>query len=131
MAITFNFLANNLNALIADNREFPTKAAISSAFTRKDTSEIAKLICLIANEIRARSSTLAFPERHQLGFDPPSRKLGGATKYLDEIGRAVGGNPVDAEFSQPTFDEFGWHAFGAAIEAIAGLLEHLEQVQKP
>jgi hypothetical protein len=130
MAITFDFFVDNIRCLLGGDPDLPSQEEIREAFEHKDASQIAKIICLIAKDIRARSSTLPFPEGHEGGFDPPSRKLEMATRYMDEIARAIGGNPLDPEFPQPTYDQFGWHAFGAAIQAIAGLLAHLEQAQE-
>jgi hypothetical protein len=130
MAITYEFLANNIVCLLADDPNVPARGLIREAFEGKDASQIGKLVCQIARDIRARSSTLPFPEDHKDGFDPPSRNLGMATRYMDEIGRKIGGNPLDPNSPQPTFDEFGWHAFGAAVQAIAAILAHLEQEKK-
>jgi hypothetical protein len=79
----------------------------------------------IAGEIRARASTLDFPEGHQSGLDPRCRNLGMATRYLDEIGQAI--ETGKGERPAFTVEQLGWHAFGAALQAIAGLLGHLER----
>ncbi len=54
------------------------------------------------------------------------KNLGMATKYLEEISCAIRGAPKDPFFGQPTTDECGWHAFGALVQVIAGLLDHIE-----
>jgi hypothetical protein len=128
MAITSEFLADNLSCLLTGELSPPGRIEIQEAFDRKDSALIAKLVQLIARDIQARSSTLPFPGS-DIDTDPAGRKLMMATHYLDEIGRAVGGRALDPEFPQPGFDQLGWHAFGAAVQAIAGLLTHLEQVR--
>jgi len=127
LVITINFLVDNLCSLLFEATEAPDPGTIHAAIEKKDALQAGKLIQIIARDIRARVSTLPFPEDHQFGGDPPSRQLGMATRYMDEIGCALAGKPKD-QFNEPeTFDEFGWHAFGAAIQAIAGLLMHLER----
>src|SRR5262245_27370200 len=101
MAITIDFLIDNVKCLLAADLDSSTQEMMRAAFQRKDASQVAKLICLLAKDIRSRSSTLPFPEGHKDGFDPPSRKLGMATRYMDEIGRAIGGNPLDSDVSPP------------------------------
>jgi len=122
MAINYQFLADNLKALLGDV-EVPKKQKISDVFNSKDANKIAEYVNLVARDVRARCSTFNFPEKaHEYGAYKPSRHIGMATHYMDEISRAI--KSKDSKFST---DELGWHAFGAAVQAIAGILQHIEK----
>lgn len=126
MPITYGFLADNLYYLISDLPEANDKDAIRQVFADKDQRMVAKFVDAVARDVRARVSTLGFPpEKHEMGTYRPSRNLGMATRYLNEISRAV-----DSGESKYTYDELGWHAFGAVVQAIAGIIQHFEQTDE-
>ena len=122
MAINYSFLCDNLRALLPDHIEFSDIDQIIQTFEAKDATKIAEYTNLVARDIRARCSTLNFPQdEHEYGAYKPSRHLGVATRYLEEISRAI-----QSGKSHYTTDELGWHAFGAVVQALAGLLQHIE-----
>jgi len=122
MGINYQFLADNLKALLGDV-EVSKKQKISDVFNSKDANGIAEYVNWVARDVRSRCSTLNFPKKaHEYGAYEPSRHLGMATRYMDEISRAI--KSKDSKFST---DELGWHAFGAAVQALAGILQHIEK----
>lgn len=122
MAINYRFLCDNLRALLPDYIEFSDIDQIIETFNAKDATRIAEYTNLVARDVRARCSTLNFPQNeHEYGDYKPSRHLGMATRYLEEIGRAIQSGKSDY-----TTDELGWHAFGAVVQALAGILQHIE-----
>ena len=121
MGINYQFLADNLKALLGDVEV----SKISDVFKSKDANGIAEYVNRVARDVRARCSTLNFPKKaHEYGAYKPSRHLGMATRYMDEISQAI--KSKDSKFST---DELGWHAFGAAVQALAGILQHIEKRQ--
>lgn len=121
MGINYQFLADNLKALLGDVEV----SKISDVFNSKDANGIAEYVNRVARDVRARCSTLNFPKKaHEYGAYKPSRHLGMATRYMDEISQAI--KSKDSKFST---DELGWHAFGAAVQALAGILQHIEKRQ--
>ncbi|MBI5864116.1 MAG: hypothetical protein HZB38_06380 [Planctomycetes bacterium] len=101
---------------------FRSVQEVMRAFKEKNPEAVSAIINEVARDVRARVSTFNFPDAaHDVGTYAPSRNLGIATKYLDEISKALTSNA-----HQQGFDELGWHAFGASVLALAGILTHLE-----
>ena len=122
MAINYRFLCENLRALLPEHIQLDDIDDIMDSFKSKNAAKIAEYVDLVARDIRARCSTLNFPlKSHEFGAYKPSRNLGMATRYMEEISRAIKSGKSDY-----STDEFGWHAFGSAIQAIAGILQHIE-----
>ena len=126
MAINYGFLGDNLRALLPDDIEFNDIEKIIDSFESKNATKITEYVNLVARDIRARCSTLNFPlDAHEYGAYKPSRHLGMATRYLEEISRAI-----ESGHSEYSIDELGWHAFSATVQAFAGILQHIENNQE-
>lgn len=129
MAISPQHFAEDIQSLLSNELEPIDVEAVVNSLVEKKSGDVGKLIQRIARDIQARVSTFNYPEDHALyGLYQPSRHLMIATRYLDEIGKALKGEFVDEPLDNISFDEMGWHAFGSVIKAMAGLLQHIEQL---
>ena len=118
MSVSPRFIADDLCKIVPglDSDD------VMHAFMNKDASKIGELVQAVEREIRARATTLPFGEGHENGLDQPRRTLGISLRYIGEVG-----SNVESGESDYSTDELGWHAFGAAVGVIGGLLDHLQQ----
>jgi len=126
MPISPRHSAHDIASILCDENDLECRKSkekeILKIFLDEDREKLGDLFCQIATEIKARASTLPFPDNSSLGLDGPNRSLQVTIHYVDEIGR---------EFKNPdsnsTTVSLALQGFGTCACVISALFDHLSQ----